>query len=151
MCLSTYSCRRYSQFQEEYSMAQIVKSPSVHGYLTKLQCWYHSSSCSIHAIVFHYLLPSGKLPLTLVISAIEPTFLLICIKFILVTNTCFYSYSSQLAELIALPVKSCLCVCESVSVAVCLCVNQDVTNHDCCMWRLVIRYGDPDIPADSSP
>jgi len=45
-------------------MAQIVKSPSVHGYLTKLQCWYYSLSCSIHAIVSHYLLPSGKLPLT---------------------------------------------------------------------------------------
>lgn len=29
----------YSQFQEEYSLEQILKSPAIHGYLTKLQCW----------------------------------------------------------------------------------------------------------------
>ncbi|GAB0095865.1 Non-specific lipid-transfer protein [Sergentomyia squamirostris] len=28
----------YSQFQDEYTLEQILKSPSVHGYLTKLQC-----------------------------------------------------------------------------------------------------------------
>uniref|UniRef100_A0A1B0D5B3 propanoyl-CoA C-acyltransferase n=1 Tax=Phlebotomus papatasi TaxID=29031 RepID=A0A1B0D5B3_PHLPP len=28
----------YSQFQDEYTLEQIMKSPSVHGYLTKLQC-----------------------------------------------------------------------------------------------------------------
>uniref|UniRef100_A0A6B2ECI7 Sterol carrier protein 2 n=1 Tax=Phlebotomus kandelakii TaxID=1109342 RepID=A0A6B2ECI7_9DIPT len=28
----------YSQFQDEYTLEQIQKSPSVHGYLTKLQC-----------------------------------------------------------------------------------------------------------------
>lgn len=28
----------YAQFQVEYSLDQILQSPSVHGYLTKLQC-----------------------------------------------------------------------------------------------------------------
>jgi len=44
-------------------MEQIVKSPSVHRYLTKLQCWYYSLPCSIRAVVFHYLQLSSKLPL----------------------------------------------------------------------------------------
>jgi len=41
----------YSQFQEEYSLDQILKSPSVHGYLTKLQCCPTSdgSACAILA------------------------------------------------------------------------------------------------------
>lgn len=30
---------RYSQFQEEYTLEQILKSPKVFDPLTKLQCW----------------------------------------------------------------------------------------------------------------
>jgi len=29
---------RLSQFRDEYTLDQIMKSPAVHGYLTKLQC-----------------------------------------------------------------------------------------------------------------
>lgn len=31
---------RYSQFQDEYSLEQIMNSPKIHDPLTKLQCWY---------------------------------------------------------------------------------------------------------------
>lgn len=33
-----FVCHRYSQFQEEYSLEQILNSPQVSGPLTKLQC-----------------------------------------------------------------------------------------------------------------
>jgi sterol carrier protein 2 len=41
----------YSQFQDEYSLEQILKAPSVHEYLTKLQCCPTSdgSACAILA------------------------------------------------------------------------------------------------------
>jgi len=49
---------RYSQFQNEYSMEQILKSPSVHEYLTKLQCWYCMLSFNIPLTCIHsYTIP----------------------------------------------------------------------------------------------
>ena len=33
------SLLRYSQFQDEYSLEQILKSQKIHDPLTKLQCW----------------------------------------------------------------------------------------------------------------
>ena len=38
---SVFICR-YSQFQDEYSLEDIMKSPKIHDPLTKLQCWYVS-------------------------------------------------------------------------------------------------------------